>query len=174
MVNQLYFNTIKKKKKALWRQPGPRAQAALAVLKDVPVHTVPIWTPLCCAFLSVFSWRKGGRNPSSHRFPWSEWAQKGPGQGPDGPQMTGQSPGSSGWCHGMPPSILAQGWGASDACLAASLLLDSLSCSQHTKIDLFSSNTCIATEAAIFFQLPAEIPSVTVFQDYYHYNLALT
>ena len=71
-------------------------------------------------------------------------------------------------------SILAQRWGASDACLAASLLLDSLSCSQQTEIDLFSSNTCIATEAAIFFQLLAEIPSVTVLQDYYYYNLALT
>lgn len=136
-------------------------------------HRTHLNAPMLC-LSKCLQLKEGGRNPSSHRFPWSEWAQKGPGQGPDGPQMTGQSPGSSGWCHGMPPSILAQGWGASDACLAASLLLDSLSCSQQTKIDLFSSNTCIATEAAIFFQLPAEIPSVTVFQDYYHYNLALT
>ena len=58
--------------------------------------------------------------------------------------------------------------------LAARLLLDSLSCSRQTEIDLFSSNTCIATEAAIFLQLLAEIPSVTVFQGYCYYNLALT
>ena len=87
--------------------------------------------------------------------------------------MTGQSPGSSGWYGGVPPSIPARGGGASDTCLAARLLLDSLSCSRQTKIDLFSSNTCIATEAAIFLQLLAEIPSVTVFQGYYYYNLAL-
>lgn len=56
----------------------------------------------------------------------------------------------------------------------AGLLLGSLVWYPRTTIDLCFSNTCLTTDTAIFLQLLTEIPSATLLQDDYYYNLALT